>query len=618
MPRWSHQLSRSRQLSLGLLLVLLQGVSALLGSPVSAAEASAAQASSPRQRPNVLLLVADDAAFGDVPWGGGNAAMPNLESLAEEGVAFGSFHTSPVCSPTRASMLTGNDPIDVGLGAFDYAIYPPTKGRPGYEGYLTRNTVSVAELLRDAGYRTLMVGKWHLGGPGHGGWGPRDWGFERSYGILAGGANHWNQKVFLPSPNNPEHQQLMAQRILPDEPWYEDGQQVQRSVGLYSDDLFTSKLISYLEEGRGSGRPFFAYLAFTSPHSPLQVPPVLIERYIDYFYTHGYQGLKRLRYEAQKRSGLIAADAPFPDQSHNWLLQQWSALSEEQKQREARAMATYTAMLEYQDQSIGRVLNYLRETGQLENTLIIYLSDNGPEGMDTEGPGANPDLARWVSENFSQDPADLGRGNTFIEMGRNWANASNGVLQWWKWYLAEGGVRTPMVLRPPRGYDLSQRGGIRQAYVNVKDLPITILDYSRVPLPAGRYRDRTIVTPTGVSMRPYLEGRADAVRSEQQWVVSDIFGNSSIVAGRYKASRQSRAMFGDGQWRLFDIQADPGETQPLNASEPGRLTRLIGLYESYAKAKGIGPVADHWSPWQGYLKELPKPALAPLPVPLSR
>lgn len=600
---------RDRFLGRALLVALLQALT--WSMPAEAATATGAPTAA---RPNVLLIVADDAAFGDVPWGGGNAAMPHLQSLADEGVAFGNFHTSPVCSPTRASLLTGNDPIDVGLGAFDYSIYPPSQGKPGYEGYLTRNTVTVAELLRDAGYRTVMAGKWHLGGPGHGGWGPWDWGFERSYAILTGGANHWNRQVFLPSPKNPEHRALMAQQIVPEEPYFEDGQVVERPLGIHSDDLFSGKLLGYLEEGRQAGKPFFAYLALTSPHSPLQVSPAAIQPLIPYFYKHGYQGLKRLRYEAQKRSGLIPADAPFPDQSANWLLQRWASLSEAQKQSEARAMATYTAMLEQQDHTIGRVLSYLRETSQLDNTLVIYLSDNGPEGMDDEGPAVNPALVQWVKANFSQNPADLGKGNTFIEMGVNWANASNGVLQWWKWYLAEGGVRTPLVIRPPLRATLAGRGGIRQAYANAKDVPLTILDYAGVLAPTNRYRDRPIVEPTGLSMRPYLEGRAQEVRSEQQWVVSDIFGNSSIVAGRYKAARQSRAMFGDGQWRLFDIQADPGETRPLNAAQPERLQQLIQLYASYAKAKGIVPVSDDWSPWQGFLKELPRSAESPLPA----
>ncbi|MEX1322901.1 MAG: sulfatase-like hydrolase/transferase [Synechococcaceae cyanobacterium] len=448
---------RRAQLGAALVLALVQGL--CLGTAPS--PASAAEARDPRQRPNVLLIVADDASFGDVPWGGGNAAMPNLQSLAAEGVAFGNFHAAPVCSPTRAAMLTGNDPIDVGLGAFDYAIYPPSKGRPGYEGFLTRNTVTVAELLRDAGYRSLMAGKWHLGGPGHGGWGPWDWGFERSYGILTGGANHWNRQVFLPSPKNPEHRELMARRIVPEEPYFENGQPVERPLGLHSDDLFSGKLLGYLEEGRRSGKPFFAYLALTTPHSPLQVSPPSISRFVPYFLKHGYQGLKRLRYEAQKRSGLIAANAPSPDQSDNWLLQRWDALTEGEKRSEARAMAVYTAMLEQQDDTIGRVLSYLRETGQLDDTLVIYLSDNGPEGMDDEGAAANPALVKWVKENFSQKPADIGQGNTFIEMGVNWANASNGVLQWWKWYLAEGGVRTPLVIRPPAGSPVAGRGGIR-------------------------------------------------------------------------------------------------------------------------------------------------------------
>lgn len=602
-------LPRLRAALLVLTVLQMQSLGMLLPLGAAAAERSAA-----RQRPNVLLIVADDAAFGDVPWGGGNAAMPNLQGLAEEGVAFGNFHTSPVCSPTRASLLTGNDPIDVGLGAFDYSIYPPSKGKPGYEGYLTRNTATVAELLRDAGYRTVMAGKWHLGGPGHGGWGPWDWGFQRSYGILTGGANHWNRQVFLPSPKNPEHKALMAQRIVPEEPYFEDGKPAVRPLGIHSDDLFSGQLLSYLEAGRASGKPFFAYLALTSPHSPLQVAPAAINRYVPYFYKHGYEGIKRLRYEAQQRSGLIAKAAPFPDQSANWQLTPWDSLPEEKKQSEARAMATYTAMLEQQDHTIGRVLSYLRETGQLDNTLVIYLSDNGPEGMDDEGAAVNPALTQWVKANFSQNPADIGRGNTFMEMGVNWANASTGGLQGWKWYLAEGGVRTPLVIRPPVAAALTGRGGIRQAYANAKDLPLTILDYAGVNPPSGYYRDRAVVTPTGLSMRPYLEGRAAQVRSAQQWVVSDIFGNSSIVAGRYKASRQNRAMFGDGQWRLFDIEADPGETRPLNAAQPHHLQQLIGLYQAYARAKGIVPVADNWSPWQGDLKELPRSAETPLPA----
>ena len=150
--------------------------------------------------------------------------------------------------------------------------------------------------------------------------------------------------------------------------------------------------------------------------------------------------------------------------------------------------------------------------------------------------------------------------------------------------------------------------------MNVKDLPITILDYAQVSAPSGSYGDRSIVKPTGISMRPYLEGKADVVRTPEQWVVSDIFGNSSIVSGRFKALRQSPAMFGDGQWRLYDIEADPGETRPLNAEQPARLQQLIALYESYAKEKGIVPVAENWSPWQGDLEQLPRPAVAPLPA----
>ena len=274
--------------------------------------AEGAEDQSTGQPPNILLIVGDDIGFGDLGISGSVTKTPNLDRLAQQGVTFTSFHASPVCSVTRAMLLTGNDPIDVGLGAFDYALYPPAKGKPGYESYLTRTTATIAELLKDAGYRTSMVGKWHLGGTHHGGEGPHKWGFDRSYAIYTGGSNHWNQGVFHVDMHDPAVVALIKAGKIPQEPFYEDGKEVDRPLGIYSDDLYTSKMLEYLEEGRESGKPFFAYVAYTTAHAPLQAPDFLIDKYYEHYLKLGFEGLKRARFDSQKALGHHSSGCRLP------------------------------------------------------------------------------------------------------------------------------------------------------------------------------------------------------------------------------------------------------------------------------------------------------------------
>ena len=364
-------------------------------------------------RPNILLVVGDDIGFGDLGISGAITKTPNLDRLAERGVMFTSFHASPVCSVTRAMVLTGNNPIEVGLGAFDYALYPPAEGRLGYEAYLTRTTATIAELLQDAGYRTYMAGKWHLGGTHHGGEGPHKWGFDRSYSIYTGGSNHWNQGVFHVDRHDPAVVAKVKAGEIPVEPFYEDGKKVTRPIGIYSDDLYTSKMLEFLEQGRASSKPFFAYLAYTTAHAPLQAPDFLIDKYYDTYLELGFEGLKRARFESQRKLGIISNDAVFPERSSNRLLRAWLSLSDDNKRRQARCLATYSAMMESQDYHIGQMLNYLRETGQLDNTLIVYMSDNGPEGLDDRGELSDPMATEWIRSNFSQDIRPYWKGRRF-------------------------------------------------------------------------------------------------------------------------------------------------------------------------------------------------------------
>ena len=551
-------------------------------------------------RPNILLIVGDDVAFGDLGFAGSVTQTPNIDALAEMGAVFTRFHAAPVCSITRGMLMTGNDPVEIGLGAFDYTQYPPAEGKPGYEAYLTRTTASVAELLQDAGYFTAMVGKWHLGGTRHGGEGPQEWGFDRSYGIYTGGANHWNGGVFHVDRADPEQAAALQAGQVPQEPYFENGERVERPIGVFSDTLWTDRMIGFLEEARAADEPFFAYVAYTTPHAPLQAPDWLISKYEQHYYEMGYDDLKRARFESQKQNGIIPEDAPFPDSTANPLLGSWDDLSEEQKRREARSMAVYSAMMESQDIHVGLMLNYLEETEERDNTLIIYMSDNGPEGFDGDGVLSSKALNQWIDANFSSAQEDIGRGNSYAYIGTDMANSATGGLSWWKWFIGEGGVRVPMIVLPPSGEDFARTGAKTADFASVKDLPMTILDYAGVVHPGTAFGDRDIKPPSGVSVRPWLDGEAESPRPADAWHAFELFGNGYVVRGDFKASRVRTGMYGDGAWHLYDIRNDPGETTPLNADRPELLVEMVALYEGWAKEKGIVEVRDDWSPWFGF------------------
>ena len=299
----------------------------------------------------------------------------------------------------------------------------------------------------------------------------------------------------------------------------------------------------------------------------------------------------------------MPADAEYPEYGSNPLVQAWSSLSDEEKRRQARMMATYSAMMESQDYHIGILLNYLHETGELDDTLIVYMSDNGPEGLDTEGELSDPSFAQWIRTTFSQEFSDIGRGNAFAFIGTEWANASTGGLQWWKWFIGEGGIRVPLLVVPPKNMEFARANQMTDEFASVKDIPLTILDYAGVEHPRTQFGDRKLAPPSGVSMREFLEGQSDRPRTAEQWVAFELFGNSYVIAGDFKAIRVRTGMYGDGAWHLYNIKKDPGEMRPLETKNEEKLKELITIYEQYAEEKGIVPVAENWNPWHGSVDE---------------
>lgn len=525
-------------------------------------------------KPNFLLVIADDLGWSDLGAFGGEIDTPSLDRLALGGVRFTGFHTAPTCSPTRAMLMSGVDNHAAGLGAMAEELTPATRGRPGYEGYLNDRVASIAELLREGGYRTLMAGKWHLGlTPDRS---PAARGFERSFSMLEGLGNHFgeDQNARWAKVERATYMQGMNKVPFP--------------KGAYSTDLFTDKLLGFLGEEAGD-KPFFAYLAFSAPHWPLQAPATSIAKYKG-LYDAGPESLRAERLARQKRLGLLPAEAV----AHPMIgITPWSDLTPTQRALEARKMEVYAAMIDRIDHNVGRVLAGLQASGQFHNTLILFASDNGPEGGRIEAPEGivDPKVSKTLAIDNSLD--NIGAGTSYVGYGPGWAQACSAPSWLMKGFTTEGGIRTPAFASGPH----VAGGRISHAFLHVTDIAPTLLDAAGLTQPAT-FKGRPIVPYQGHSLVPLLAGRVDAVRSESEVVSWELFGERAVRHGTWKAvyiapgrSRdlppEDLQMQGSGRWQLFDLAVDPGETTDLAGREPARVATLVASWNRYAQAQGV-------------------------------
>ena len=319
------------------------------------------------KRPNILLIVADDLGWSDMGSFGGEINTPNLDSIAFNGVRLTNFYTAPTCSPTRAMLLSGTDNHLAGLGNMEEELGPNQKGKNGYEGYLNKNVVSFAALLQDAGYRTMMSGKWHLGASLA--LGPESRGFDDAFVIANGISNHFKQERIVGFDVN----------TITKAPYRENGQEITLEEPFYSSELYTDKLIEYIKDHQAKkdpNSPFFAYAAYSAPHWPLQAPQNFIKKYNSKYHI-GYEEIRKKRFKKMKKLGIISTDIN-PVSSELWPI--WIELNAEAKKKEAKRMAVYAAMVEAMGFHIGRLIDFLKKSDALDNTMIIFLSDNGAEG----------------------------------------------------------------------------------------------------------------------------------------------------------------------------------------------------------------------------------------------
>ena len=486
-------------------------------------------------RPNILLILADDLGYSDIGPFGGEISTPNLDALAADGLKMGNLYAASACSPTRTMLLSGTTSHKAGMGTMYNDQTPTQLGQQGYEGFMNTDVISISTLLKDAGYHTYMTGKWHLGYEDD--QSPRARGFEKSFALLQGGGHHFDDK-----PMTVDH----------DTSWYrENGERVDLPDNFFSSEFYTDKIINYIESGKEDGKPFFAYLAYTAPHWPLQAPSEYIDKYKGK-YDAGYQDLTEKRLNALKELGLTnkttQAPAPVYPESENW-----DNLSDEQKKFDAREMEIYAAMVDNMDYHIGRVLSYLEETGERDNTIIIFMSDNGAAGF---GPGMNKAFPQeWIDSQFDNSYENMGKKNSYIYYGPHWAQAGTAPSRMFKGFSSEGGLKVPGIINF-RGKSEALKGKLSDQFMTVLDLAPTFLDLADAQPLESAYQGKEVHPHIGQSIMPYLKGETDKIHDADETVVWELNERIAVRKGDWKLIKLP-ARFGTGDWELFNIKVDP-------------------------------------------------------------
>jgi arylsulfatase len=545
----------------------------------------ASAADAPTTRPNIVVILADDMGFSDLGCYGSEIETPNLDALAKGGVRFSQFYNTARCCPTRASLLTGLYPHQAGVG---HMTGHSIKGHPGYQGELSKRTATIAEVLRPAGYATYMTGKWHVTSTARPD-APRDnWpvarGFDRYYGTVQGGGSYYDPAMLcrdsqpITPANDPEYQPPAGQKF-----YYTDAvaDQSARFVREHKER-------NGGESGAG-GKPFFMYVAFTSPHWPLHAPEETVAKYKGK-YKGGYEPVRAARFERQKRMGLISADTkltPAP----------WSWEQVENREWEQRCMEVYAAQVDRMDQGVGRIVSALKEAGQFENTLILFLVDNGgcaermgravhidrvrrpatrPIGADVVQTKVFPEYTRDGRPIWDGQAVMPGGDDSFVAYGEGWANVSNTPFTLYKHFTHEGGISTPLIAHWPKGF--SARGEWERQPGHLIDLMPTF-----VALAGSVAKELPM---EGVSLLPAFKG--EPLRRERP-IFFEHEGNRAVRDGKWKLVARGAT----GKWELYDMDADRSETSDLAASDPQRVEAMRKQWRAWAERSDVLPL----NPW---------------------
>jgi arylsulfatase len=555
------------------------GALVLLSSTWGQADDSVALAASTApaiQRPNIILVLADDLGFTDLGSYGSEISTPTIDTLAQQGVRFTNYHTAANCAPARAMLLTGVDAHVAGVPNIPEMLAPEQQRHRHYQGVLGDNVVTVATLLEGAGYHTYMAGKWHLGtAPGKL---PSERGFQRTVALADSGADNWEQRPYIPLYDKAN--------------WYADGKEYQLPDDFYSSRFLVDKTIEFIDSNIDDGNPFFAYLPFQAVHIPVQAPQEFIDRYMG-VYDGGWDELRRQRRERAVELGIVPADSGMERMATT---DDWNALDNDQQRYQAKRMAVYAAMVEAMDYHLGRLVEYLKQRGQYDNTIIIFTSDNGAEAS---GPADHDSFAARrgpAALGYHTDYERLGLKGSYNSISPSFASAAASPLAFYKFYAGEGGMRVPLIVS---GAGLPGNGELNHAFSFVTDITPTVLSFAGVAAPGTRYGGRPVAPIIGRDLGPLLRGDADRVYGPEDTVGYELAGHAVLFQGDYKIVFH-RGPLSDSQWHLYNIVQDPGETVDLAAAEPVRLQRMLSAYERYTRDNQVLPVP----PGFDHLKQL--------------
>ena len=521
-------------------------------------------------RPNILLILADDLGYSDIGSYGSEISTPNLDQLANNGLRFSSLYTTASCEPNRAMLLTGVDSHRAGVANISEALTPEQAHSPFYRGTLNHNVITIARLLNDAGYDTAMSGKWHLGYADPSLL-PINRGFKQTVTMPFSGGDNWTQQSYVPHYD----------KTL----WLENGKEIAVPEGFYSSKFIVDKAIQQLENNQKNHqeqrKPFFSFVSFQAVHIPVQAPKEFTEKYIG-SYRDGWHALRKNRQNAVKDLGLIPANASMKRMAAT---DDWDDLSEEEKRYSDKRMSVYAGMVDAMDHHIGRLIQYLKESGQYDNTVIIFTSDNGPAAGDV------PLL--WINAlGYNRDYETLGERYSYGTIGASFGSAVASPLGHYKFHSGEGGIRVPLIISGPQVAD-SHRGRISHSRAFVKDLAPTILALAGTHHPGTQYKGKAIEASTGKNLLPVIAAQTDSVYTDEDVIAYEIGGNAALIKGDYKITL-NRGGTNDGRWHLYNITEDPGETEPLETVETTVFFDLLAEYETYARENGVIPVPKNY------------------------
>jgi arylsulfatase/uncharacterized sulfatase len=526
----------------------------------------------PPARPNIVVLLADDWGFTDVGAFGGEMATPNIDALAYRGVRFSNFHVAGSCSPTRAMLQTGVSSHRAGLGNMPETIPPQHQGRPGYDAVLNNRVTGFANQLQAAGYRTYFTGKWHLGHSRRNL--PNALGYDRAFALSQSGADNFADKPNL----------LLYEKA----DWTEDGRPATLPPDFYSSRFLVDKTIQYIDSGRASGKPFLASVNFLANHIPVQAPDADIAYYRGR-YEAGWTALRQTRRIGAVMQGTMPSDARMVtmDSTTNW-----NALTSEQRAAHARAMEAYAGMATAMDREVGRLVQHLKDTGQYDNTIFVFLSDNGPEAIDPQNIG--PRINAWIADYYYDlRPEQQGRPGSFTAIGPSFASAAASPMRGYKFTASEGGLRVPLIIAWP-GNPALKAGSVAGAFTHVTDVPATLLKLAGVAPQQGEFAGRKVEPMTGKDLAPLLTGVAAAVHDPASSLGYELSGNAVLWRGDLKLVK-NLPPYGDGNWHLYDIVKDPGETRDLATALPADFAQMKADYAAYAKAERVLPMPAGYS-----------------------